>query len=68
MLLNGEDAEGEHEKKRGDQLGENDENLDKSSSSGSSELLDLKFIFKIEPTGLTESLDVGCERKKKSQE
>lgn len=36
---------------------------DESRSSGSSELLDLKCIFKIEPIGLTESLDVGCERK-----
>lgn len=36
---------------------------DESRNSGSSELLDLIYIFKIEPTGLTESLDVGCEKK-----
>ena len=46
----------------------NDEGLDDSGSSGGRESLDLKYIFKVQPAGLTNSLDAGHEGKKKSQE
>lgn len=43
----------------------NDEGLDDGGSSGGSESLDLKYIFKVQPAGLTNSQDAGHEEKKR---
>ena len=43
--------------------------MDNGGRSGGSESLDLKYIFKVQPAGLTNSLDAWHEeKKKKSQE
>ena len=46
----------------------NDEGLDDGGHSGGTQSLHLKYIFKVQPAGLTNSLAVGHEEKKQSQE
>lgn len=64
LLLIGEDAGGSKSGNIETDLeapcpDKNDEGLDKGSSGGSRDLLDVKYILKTEPNGLTDSLDVG---------
>ena len=72
LLLNGEDERGEQEWKQrptGRPLVQvrNDEGLDDGGSSGSSESLYLKYIFEIQPTGVTNWM-LGVRKKTRSQE
>ena len=41
--------------------------MDNGGRSGGSESLDLKYIFKVQPAGLTNSLDAWHEEKKESR-